>query len=259
MRTMTDSHSALRVFESKRKPCAAGANVRKLANNTYLEWFDDELLALRLHQTRIAWYTPEYVKLTLEGWRTMTTWGRVTEFTPARTFGSAGLFYVVDNGAGSGVLFEEGIKVAPDGSVLNPMLPSTQSAIERAVHGTSRKLTPWLRKCVRAWDDTWDDDELVCPDCAKWRTIANNEGYLEHVVEAHFPHEPVLFEDLNSWLGFAPNVRGDAFVAAAVASLRHSLRDRLIEIELRRVAPDFPWIPPTRRRGYEPLWPTLHA
>lgn len=59
-------------------------NERKIAHNTYVEWFGRDCIAIRFHATRIISFTADgRILLTSGGYRTVTTKDRLNQFGPA--------------------------------------------------------------------------------------------------------------------------------------------------------------------------------
>ena len=58
-----------------------GKSQKKIAHNTYLVMVSDSLATITFHGNVIAQYTPKTVKVSLAGWDTMTTRGRVGQIT----------------------------------------------------------------------------------------------------------------------------------------------------------------------------------
>ena len=95
---------------------------KKLANNTYLRK-DGDNYVIRLHETDIVTIRPaectEYV-LNTGGWFTMTTKGRITDYSPAQVFSKSGVWYV-KCATGKVFLYEDGMIINQCGVVLSDL------------------------------------------------------------------------------------------------------------------------------------------
>lgn len=131
-------------------------------NNTKLVYVDDELVFLRLHETNIATFTPNGVRLHTDGWFTSTTWRRIHDWTPAKNFVKHGLRYVA-TGEGWDTIYMSGLEFV-DGVAVNPIPPVLVRAIERAPRQFSRNLDTWAERQVRAWDH-FDHRPHECTGC----------------------------------------------------------------------------------------------
>lgn len=262
---MANSADALAVFESKRKPCKAGAHVRKLERNTYLEWIDDDLLLLRLHETYIARFHPDRVVFDFGGWRTKVTFERAERYTPLRTFAMSGLHFVISERTASAyknanVLFTDGIAIYCDGTVTGAPLPSAHELLVDTVTTFPKRARRWCERCVRAWDRfDWDrpfletKDIVVCAECPNDYQTGNGAFYehaLKHLDE--WRGTPIPVPNLDSWVGNAPQLQGDELCKALTTKLYRTVREQLIRHRLAAIDPNFVWMPAgkcSRRAG----------
>lgn len=259
---MTNSADALAVFESKRKPCEAGPHVRKLERNTYLEWLDDDLLLLRLHQTYIARFHPDRVSFDFDGWRTKVTFERAERFTPLRTLASNGLHFVVPNGISwsearerANVLFTDGMAIHCDGTVTGAPLPTAHERIVDTVTTFPKRLRRWCARCVRTWDRfDWDkpepeaEDIVMCMDCTR-DMMTGDAGFYAHALKHldEWSGTPIPVPNLDSWMERAtPSLRleGDELCTALTTKLYRTVRDQMVRMRLYAIDPNFVWLPP---------------
>ena len=111
----------------------------KLCNNTYLERISDSKFGVRLHDTFVVTFTPTYVELNDGGWPTMTTWDRMTRFSPVRVGGGskgARLWLAKDGGYwdwDNEYVYYSGIRVSPNGKRLMKTQPNKPNDFEPTV------------------------------------------------------------------------------------------------------------------------------
>jgi hypothetical protein len=245
---MANSADALAVFESKRKPCHAGAHVRKLDRNTYLEWLDDDLLLLRLHQTYIARYVPHGVILNFDGWRTNVTFERAERFTPLRTFAMNGLHFIVPAHTSSAyknanVLFTDGITLHCDGTVAGAPLPTAHAQIIDTVTNFPKRVRRWCERSVRAWDDfRFAEDGPDC--CVAHDTHAGNAAFLRHVLAHIDDGSPAPCDNLDQWASRALALQGDELCKALSTKLYRTVREQMVRTRLATIDESFAWLPP---------------
>lgn len=260
MRVMTSAADALRVFDAKRShpPCQAGAHVRKLARNTYLEWLDDELLLLRFHQTSIARYVPEGVMLDFDGWRTQSTFARAETFTPLRTFAMSGLHFVIPERSASAyananTLFTDGITIHEDGTVTGAPLPSAHNEIVRTVTSFPKKLRRWCQHTVRAWDRfDWAKGADVCANCVP-DLSCGSAAFISHALDHIESNAPMPVSAFDVWAQQAPALEANELCTKLATKLYRTVREPLIRQRLANIDESFVWMPPgksfTRRCG----------
>lgn len=261
---MANAADALRMFEAQRShpPCKAGAHVRKLERNTYLEWLDDELLLLRLHKTYIARFVPHGVILNFEGWRTKVTFERAERFTPLRTIAMDGLHFVVPNDISwreareqASVLFTDGITIhCDDGTVTGAPMPSVQAQLVDTVTAFPRRVRRWCERCVRAWDRfEWEQPDceaqglVVCAECPD-DYLAGNGAFAAHALKHidEWGGTPVPLPNLDSWAERAPQLEGDELCKALCTKLYRTVREQLIRKRLAVIDESFVWMPAGR-------------
>lgn len=160
---------------------------RKIAHATKLVRVTDRVAAMRLHDTFIAWYGANGCLVNVGEWNTRTTWRRINDFTPATPRGHHLLRYVVQPN-GDQVLYQPDIRIDPDGTVTNPMLPSRQRRIEKAARDFLRDAKAYARTAVSAWDCYANED------CSCERTPAADltpDHFLAHVEarDSVLPHK----------------------------------------------------------------------
>lgn len=86
---------------------------RKVANNTRLEARPGSGVALRLHQTDVVTFYPDFVTLNSGGWHTATTKDRINEWSPTRVSQRKFEWFMPD-----GTPFYDGMRVRYDGSII---------------------------------------------------------------------------------------------------------------------------------------------
>jgi hypothetical protein len=91
---------------------------RKLENHTYLQRRGPEAIAVKLHDTDVLTFTPEYVEYDTGGWRTMVTKERQNGYGPLTLFSQKGVWYLGEY-HGLKMPYFDGIRVRYDGTVLN--------------------------------------------------------------------------------------------------------------------------------------------
>jgi hypothetical protein len=215
--------------------------------NTKLVYLDDEMIGLRFHDTIIAKYMRDHVVIDTrdrfhpEGWFTVTTWQRIDEWTPARTFTRNGLRHIcVDPSAGWGsTLFAHGAIVSPDGSCKVPGLtPAQADAIISIKNSWPTKAKRYAKRVVKAWKEWRELD-----DCCRLGPQGSDDEY-EHLL-THFERGEVvvspMVEDEHAATLRQRGLSGDALCAQLAEDLAHELKTHLIPIAIRRVAPEFPY------------------
>ncbi len=225
---------------------------KKIARNTRLVYFADELVGLKLHDTLIAMYRPDGVTIDLrgpgspngEGWFTNVTLDRISTFTPARVERAGGLTWLVDPADGL-VPFAHGAHVNPNGSCEMPIDAELLSAIARIIQTYPQKLRRHADKIIRLWRDDWAQPANCC-----------TEATME---QAEWPHHLDHFErgEIVIPPGFATFMRSPASNANAYGDelVDHGRRELLTDLKgltrlaVKRIAPEFPYPQLTRMEG----------
>lgn len=91
---------------------------RKLGNNTYLERRNENIV-VRLHDTAVVIFQPNGdIKLETGGWKTVTTKERINSYLPRpwQVWSERGVWLLSD-GNGTKVTFEDGITIKADGTI----------------------------------------------------------------------------------------------------------------------------------------------
>lgn len=224
---------------------------KKIARNTRLVYFADELVGLKLHDTLIAMYRPDGVTIDLrgpgapnsEGWFTNVTLDRISTFTPARVQRDGGITWLLDPANGPQP-FVHGAHVNPNGSCEMPIDAALLSAAARIIQTYPQKLRRHADKIIRAWQN-WEQPQTCCTEAA----VEQGE-WLHHL--DHFERGEVVIPP-----GFATFMRsplsnggayGDELVEAGRRELLTDLKD-LTRLAVKRIAPEFPYPQLTRTRG----------
>lgn len=232
---------------------------KTIARSTKLIYLDDDLVGLRFHDTIIARYERDGVRIDTrdrrkpDGWFTVTTWNRIDQFTPARTFQREGLrFMVIDPFTGSAPydgetrLYEHGAFISPDGSCEIDLTPEQSDGILAAKTNIRRKVKRYANNVVKRWRE-WEKP-LAC--CER----RGEEGAYEHYFGHFRANEPVIPTNIEA---LASNLRDSPLFSFDADSLARELRDRLtndfqsqfLPLAIAQIAPDFPYpqIAPRRR------------
>lgn len=95
------------------------ANSRKLARNTYAKRREGGKIAIMLHETDIATFSPSgAVTLDSGGHKTATTKERINSFTPLHVWQERGLWTVSVSGSRSSYHYADGMTIKPSGKVI---------------------------------------------------------------------------------------------------------------------------------------------
>lgn len=224
---------------------------KKVARNTRLVYFADELVGLKLHDTLIAMYRPDGVTIDLrgpgspneEGWFTNVTLDRISTFTPARIERGGGITWLIDPADGL-VPFVHGAHINPNGSCVMPIEPALLSAAARIIQTYPQKLRRHADKIIRAWKN-WEQPQTCCIDASP------EQNEWPHHLD-HFERGEIVIPP-----GFAVFMRspeanghayGDDLVDHGRRELLTDLKD-LTRIAVKRIAPEFPYPQLTRMEG----------
>jgi hypothetical protein len=153
---------------------------RTIARNTKVLRVTDDLAALRLHDTIIAWYGPNGTLIDTQNWHTRVTWRRISDFTPANVVSAPGFLRYVVQPNGDRTLYRPGTKVDADGIVLNPLWPSEQRNIERIVAETMKRCRIYAREAAQEWDRF---GTYGCADCNQY--VVSATGLASKEAGAH--------------------------------------------------------------------------
>jgi hypothetical protein len=228
-----------------------------IARNTKLIYLDDDLVGLRFHDTIIARYERNGVRIDTRdrhnptGWFTKTTWERIDEFTPARTFQHKGLRHIyVDPFVGNmpyrgrSLLYAHGAYISPDGSCeLSDLVPEQSDAILHLQDKMPRRVKRYCEKVVKAWR-AWEETLPCCQEAAseaEWLT--SNPNYLRHCFSHFNADQPVV-----PWRAM-PNeqelrdrmLEPDRLADELVRTLTATLRPRFLSLAIAQIAPNFPY------------------
>jgi hypothetical protein len=217
---------------------------KKIARNTRLVYYADELVGLKLHETIIAMYKPDGVTIDLrgplspnpEGWFTNVTLDRIENFTPARLSRAGGLTYVWNCTAADGGIapYAHGTHVNPDGSCEIPIEAPILSAIERVVSSFPARLRRHADRIVATWADDW----AATGDCCQ-RTEDQELHALDHF-ERGEAVVPSFFADFMAVERDTNGLYGEKLLEKGREYLRSELKG-LTTLAVKRLAPDFPY------------------
>lgn len=125
-----------------------GRSSKKIANNTYLLQLEDNKIALKLHETNIIIFQPEFVELFSGGWRTVTTKARLNKFAPVQVDQRNSIWYIGDK------LFQEGVKVDFRGNVISKTVSTTK------VEEANKKIKAKIKKYATLVDKLTKDQMI---------------------------------------------------------------------------------------------------
>lgn len=229
---------------------------KTVARNTKLLYLDEDLVGLRFHDTIIARYERDGVVIDTrdryngKGWFTVTTWNRIDQFTPARTFQENGLRKIVIDpglGWGSAQLYAHGAHVSPDGSCEIPDLSREQSeAIVATKKNFGARVKRYAAKVVKDWRE-WE----MPRDCCRHAANSEDEDLMAHMF-GHFKRkEPAVPPSIEM---LASQPRGsmldpEALAAEVTRRLYEQLQSQFLPLAIAQIAPEFPYpqIAPRRR------------
>lgn len=225
---------------------------KKLARNTRLIYFADELVGLKLHDTIIAMYKPNGVTIDLrgpgspnsEGWFTNVTLDRIANFTPARLERAGGITWLIDPSLPGGMLpYAHGTHVNSNGSCEMPLDPALLSAIARIVETYPQKLRRHADKIIRLWHDDWAQPASCC-------TGRGEQSEWEHHLD-HFERGEVVIPPSFGVFMRSPTSNGNSYGDELLDHGRRELRTdlkQLTQLAIKRVAPEFPYPQLTRTK-----------
>lgn len=238
---------------------------KNIARSTKLVYLDDACVGLRYHDTIIARYERDGVRLDTRdrnnsnGWFTVTTWDRIDSFTPARTFQRNGLRHMVLDPAAGGWepsrLYAHGTLVSPNGSCDIPLEQTQSEAIERIVKQYGPKALRVAKKMVERWRK-FEQPQRCCIDAQPQASEgASTDTMVAHYLKHFERNEPVVIPQVG---GIADEIRQsqqpafrnnpDYFANEISRRLAEELRTRLIPLAIAQTAPDFPYPQTAPRR-----------
>jgi hypothetical protein len=118
---------------------------KKLANNTYLHKIAGGL-ALKLHQTDIIEFYPEYVVLNTGGWFTHTTKERLNAYSPVFIHQKNSNWYI-GGYEDSTSLYYDGIKIDYTGRILSGIKAPEKT--EKANRSVKRQIVKFADACIK--------------------------------------------------------------------------------------------------------------
>lgn len=113
----------------------------------------ENAIAIMLHATDVVTFTPEYAELNTGGWYTMTTKDRINGYSPLRIASDKGRWYVYSNDWKSKILFHDGIRIAYDGTVLNPPDTAEDEAAAKEAAALKRRISKYAKLCTDTLKD----------------------------------------------------------------------------------------------------------
>jgi hypothetical protein len=156
----------------------SGRDRRKVANNTYLIRREGSI-AVRLHDTDVVTYLPNGdIVLNSGGWQTVTTKGRMNDYTDARIGSTKGVWSVYWGSTEHA--YADGMVLHPDGSVSGA---ADMVAVTGANAARAKAITKYLRgitpeEIVRRFDNPRGD-------CLYCQIGTDNEAAPTHCVVSH--------------------------------------------------------------------------
>lgn len=225
---------------------------KKLAGNTRLVYFADELVGLKLHQSLIAMYKPNGVTIDLrgqaspngEGWFTKVTLDRISEFTPARISRGGGLTWLSDPEQGL-LPYAHGAHLSTNGSWEMPIEPQVLAAVAGIVVKFPRKVKRYTNRIIKAWEN-WEQPFDCCTEALAVETIYDAAGtplpsthLLDHFERGQvvIPPEFARFMREQTANGFA---YGEKLLNQGRDILLSDLQG-LTALAVKRIAPEFPY------------------
>lgn len=211
---------------------------KNIANNTTLIHYCDELVGLRFHQTVIATYHEDGVRIDTRdadapnGWMTATTMARIDEFTPARVSRSNNVFSINDR------LYRHGAILSPEGEFLNPLDDIAEQVILERLHETPRLIASYARQMLKLW-------KAFTPPPQCCIAARGSEEGVAHIYRHVVERRPAVLPSLPAFARGQRNrgVIGGALERAVETEIRTGLRKELLPYAVRDIAPpsDFPY------------------
>lgn len=219
---------------------------KNIARNTKLVYYADELIGLKLHQTVIATYHADGVRIDTrgpksphgQGWFTNVTIDRLDTFTPARFLRDRGLLYIVANpnyGSADWTaparLYAHGCSLSCNGSLENGLEP----AVERLIADAHRT---WQRKSknfAKRMTTYWRNGGKLMPCCQE----DDSDAHLVSHLEANEPCLPWFGVEFGQ-MGREQNLVGDPLATKVEERIYERLRP-LADVAIHNAAPDFPY------------------
>jgi hypothetical protein len=231
-----------------------------IARNTKLVYLDEDCVALQFHKTFIARYERDRVVIDTrdrtkpDGWFTKTTWERIDEFTPARTFTHEGLRHIhVDPMAGGrpyageARLFAHPAIVSPDGSCEIDLTPEQSRAILAAKRNTPKKVKRYAKNMVKHWRE-WGEPLDCCQKSFELMGMGREtwEHHFKHFRAdemALLPVEPMLTGRTGQYA-----LNPDLLANELERRLTTELSSKFVPLAIAHIAPDFPYPQTAPRR-----------
>lgn len=167
-----------------------GRTSRKIDNNTYLELNDDKSIGVRLHDTQVVVYHPEFAELFTGGWLTPTTKDRINGYGlnyPSFISQKNSIWYMSD-----GSLFYEGIKVNYDGKILKPKKPIAHEKETKKVKANIKKYAESVVKTLETGKlgvpnggDCWHCALTTTDNKTLGDATKNYEHLINHIKEGY--------------------------------------------------------------------------
>lgn len=229
---------------------------KTVARNTKLVYLDDDCVALKFHNTFIAYYERDHVRLDTrdqfnsKGWFTVTTWDRIDAFTPARTCQQEGLRYIaLDPSAGRAgtlSLYAHGTRVFPNGSCEVPLEPEQSAAIADAKRNIPQRAARYAEKVVKAWREWREYDECCLHAQQEGGGLVTIHAW-EHFEEGAVKPMPLIDHLANDLRDC--QLPPDVLSERVSGKLAKEFRDQFVPLAIARIAPEFPYpqIAPRRR------------
>lgn len=173
---------------------------RPIENNTRVVRLSDERIAIRLHDTDVVIFDKDgSVELNSGGWLTVTTKARMNEFLGERgnVWSERGKWYV-GHWNGNKTRFFDGIRIAADGTILNPPDPALErrkaeaeakmrKRVDNYVNGYMKALAEGMPKPGAG--DCWDCSMIVSsgPDKGKpLGDLKDGDHLMSHLTERYY-------------------------------------------------------------------------
>lgn len=120
----------------------SGRKSRKVDNNTYLQ-DNGGSVGLRLHDTQVVMFYPNYAQLYTGGWYTPTTKDRINNYAPCQIVQHNNIWYISEDWEiKDKPLFYEGIKVDYTGKIVGKIMAS------KAVEDKNAKIKAKIKKYI---------------------------------------------------------------------------------------------------------------
>lgn len=162
---------------------------RPIANNTRVVRLNDDRIGIRLHDTDVVVYDKDgSVTLDSGGWLTVTTKDRINGFIGdrARVYSDRGKWFIYHHGA-KGERFFDGIRIAADGTVLNPPDPALEQrkaeAEAKMRKRVDRFVDAYIKQLAEGMPKPSNGD---CWACLGMIGADDNDHLLGHLTERYY-------------------------------------------------------------------------